>query len=32
MDIAQISILAWTILTLIVVAILLRYEGRRHEQ
>jgi hypothetical protein len=32
MDIAQISILAWTILTLIVVAVLLRYESRRHEQ
>jgi hypothetical protein len=32
MDIAQISILAWTILTLIVVAFLLRYESGRHEQ
>jgi len=32
MDIAQISIIAWTILTLIVVAILLRYESRRNEQ
>jgi hypothetical protein len=29
MDISQISILAWTILTLIVVAILLRYEGAK---
>jgi hypothetical protein len=32
MDIAQTSILAWTILTLIVVAILLRNERRRHGQ
>jgi hypothetical protein len=32
MDIAQISILAWTILNLIVVAILLRHEVRGHEQ
>jgi hypothetical protein len=32
MDIAQISILAWTVLTLIVAAILLRHEERRHEQ
>jgi hypothetical protein len=29
MDIAQISILGWTILTLIVIAILLRYEGAK---
>jgi hypothetical protein len=29
MDIAQISILSWTILTLIVIAILLRYEGAK---
>jgi hypothetical protein len=29
MDIAQISILSWTILTLIAIAILLRYEGAK---
>jgi hypothetical protein len=29
MDILQISILSWTILTLIVVAMLLRYEGAK---
>jgi len=32
MDIAQISILAWTIINLIVVAILLTFERRRHER
>jgi hypothetical protein len=31
MDLAQISIFAWTILTLVVAAILLRYEVRRRE-
>jgi hypothetical protein len=32
MDIVQISILVWAIFTLGVAAILLRYEGRRHER
>jgi hypothetical protein len=32
MDIAQVSILVWAIFTLTVAAVLLRYEGRGHEQ